>query len=107
MSSGQAVAIAWIPSHHGITGNEKVDSLAKKVTHHSNADIEIPNSQAEMIEMVKADCLELWNSSYVESETATHYKIYFPSIYRKRRPSRNVQEISISNLQDTNEDIAV
>ena len=36
-----------------------------------------------MIEMVKADCLELWNSSYVESETATHYKTYFPTIYHK------------------------
>jgi hypothetical protein len=67
------IEIAWIPSHSGITGNEKVDTLAKMAAQsndHSNLIFQPADFFSVAIRNVQME----WEQSWVSSPKGNHYK---------------------------------
>ena len=74
---GHNVTLTWIPSHVGITLNERADALAKEATEREHIDIHCPLSTRQVLSYVKEKCntdeLERCTELYENSSTFRHY----------------------------------
>ncbi|CAH2109014.1 unnamed protein product [Euphydryas editha] len=73
------VSLQWIPSHVGITGNEKTDQLAKEdIT--DGIDISVKPFYADCIYLIREICFELWTECFDErsKEKGIWYKTIQP-----------------------------
>lgn len=50
---GRTVSVNWVPSHVGISGNEKADLLAKQAAQRSSVDLVIPRTQQQLREKAR------------------------------------------------------
>ena len=68
------IIITWIPSHQGIEGNEKADSLVKEATTDRTIEANIPIShQDQLASTTKTEREEEWNRIWT---TTNGTKIY-------------------------------
>ena len=89
--NGTIINFLWIPSHSGIYGNEKVDSLARMMTAKdppttldtqsiNSETVELPLNLFEIKKIIKQKCRKEWNEDYLNSVTGRTYKQIFPNI---------------------------
>ena len=80
--NGIPVCFVWVPSHCGIHGNEGADVVAKKATRHTEINIPVKMSLAEVKSVIKNDMIVEW-----QEEWATYPK---RSILSEVKPKVNL-----------------
>ena len=76
---GTEIAIAWIPAHVGIQGNEEADRLARSIVTAPVSPRETSMSKSEIKNAMKHHCSKLWDERYKSTGKGAHYKIFQPS----------------------------
>lgn len=69
------IAIIWIPSHTGISGNEKADELAKQAVVHGNTENFILYSY-DLVALAKRDLEKSWNAFWKGSSRLKGTHLY-------------------------------
>ncbi|XP_060810843.1 uncharacterized protein LOC132904445 [Amyelois transitella] len=78
MMLGKIINLFWIKAHAGLEGNERADDLAKSAAlgrvrpHYDRCPVSFVKRQIRM------DTIDEWNRRYVEGDTASTTKLFFP-----------------------------
>ncbi|PSN37450.1 hypothetical protein C0J52_11697 [Blattella germanica] len=64
------VLIMWIPSHHGISGNENADSAGKEATRLLVHDSYLTVSYTDAISFFKTELHNRWRTNWIDSATS-------------------------------------
>lgn len=74
------ITFHWVKGHVGLRGNERADYLAKTVASHQStiAYSAIPIASGK--KMLEQYYINIWNSTYSNSESARHTKLFIPNI---------------------------
>ena len=70
---GVPVFISWIPSHVGILGNERVDSLARQAIFHQVVDLPILQDTADLYKTLKENIIKEWQLNWDLSKKGRFY----------------------------------
>lgn len=77
------ITVTWIPSHHNIEGNEKVDGLAKKALGRLKVEeINIPGKR-EAFAFIEQIIMEDWQKSWNDSKTGTFFREINPQVGKR------------------------
>ena len=80
-TSGRVVALAWVPAHCGIAGNENADAKAREAVEQTCEELKTPITQTEAITRVNQEYRSVWNQRYTDAEEAAHFKKFFQTTY--------------------------
>ena len=82
------IDLLWIPSHVGIYGNEKADSLAKASLEKDTIDLNIGLGNSELKNLIKSRLKIKQNSKWQESESSSvkHMRETVPSLLEVKIP---------------------
>jgi ribonuclease HI len=78
--SGSEVWLAWIPSHQGITGNERADHLAKSAVFNGTIPTPFFPSVGDTSIFLKSRPVQCWNLQWENPDKGKHYKLIQPNI---------------------------
>jgi RNase H len=79
---GYEISIAWIPSHVGIGGNERVDRLAKSAAI-GDSFLQEPSRSSDFLSLAKFRMLAEWQEKWNQSDMGRFSYSIFPNISRK------------------------
>ena len=74
----QELVLVWSPSHVGIPGNERADSLAKEAAVSGQISVNMRLSRNEVEFLISSHCQDLWETYYANSGEESHYKTIWP-----------------------------
>ena len=100
-NDGYDISLVWIPSHIGIIGNEKADSLAKQASNQPCLDNTSQYSQAEIYTIIDKELLKIWQLYYDDLTNIKHYKSIEPKVsFQIKFTSKNkIKERLITRLR--------
>jgi len=67
------ISVVWVPSHIGITGNERADRLANMGSKRPHIDIDVGVELQEMYGRVDAYINKLWQEHWNNQTTGRHF----------------------------------
>nr|XP_034824799.1 uncharacterized protein LOC117982544 [Maniola hyperantus] len=78
---GKLVKLFWIRAHVGVPGNERADMLAKEAANESRTQADYDKCPVSYIKkVIRKETINRWNQKYIEGETASITKVYFPTV---------------------------
>ncbi|XP_068633526.1 uncharacterized protein [Battus philenor] len=88
---GKDVSIFWVKAHAGAEGNERADQLAKDAALKSKCKPVYEECPISFVKrQLRLETLDEWNRRYVEGETASVTRIFFPNATQSYRVLRKV-----------------
>lgn len=94
-ASGREVVLSWVPSHVGISGNEKADSAAKRAPFTGlSSSIVTPLGQQELKKEIYQAAMSVWNETWQTSEISKLHSIR-DNIYDKQPMMNNRRDQSV------------
>ena len=104
------VLFVWIPSHVGIKGNERADSLAQSANRNDVIDKNIKFETLEHIFEVRKHVLCLWQDSWTNNTKGQFYRRIEPNVSLQIKyvhSNRNKKDqLSLTNPRDACEKFA-
>ena len=97
MTTNKSIILSWVPSHIGISGNEKADALAKSALE-NNSIVNIPTDLGTFNSILSTQLHAHWQSQWDNLQIPHKHKKYitdWPTSYRHNRR----EEIAIARLR--------
>ena len=81
-SKNNPVTLVWIPSHIGVTGNDKADAAANKGRDNDEVQITVGLSPKEIKTLIKKYCTSIWQNRWDNDKksTVTEFRKIAPKI---------------------------
>ncbi|XP_063382997.1 uncharacterized protein LOC134669402 [Cydia fagiglandana] len=93
---GKMVTLHWIKAHAGLEGNERADVLAKEAAVGSKRKPNYDRCPVSFVKRaIRTATIEEWNRRYVDSDTASGTKLFFPDAVNAYKMVRKIQPTGI------------
>ena len=95
------IEIIWLPGHIGIIGNEIADSIAKSALGKQQIEEHCVLNLEDSFIIIANNITDMWQKSYTNNKTSTHYKNIEPLVSEKEKFSDKLRkkEVTISRLR--------
>jgi len=95
------ITVVWIPSHVGISGNEKADLIAKIATSNESIQTFHPHDTKQEITNIDKYVTNKWQEKYTTASTGSVYRAIEPKVSKniKFKNANRQKEVLITRLR--------